>query len=58
MKLLSTREFSELIGVSRETLKKQRQRKSSPYKYHTFGRKDCYESPQVRQKPVFDMMRI
>ena len=53
MKYLSSRGLSELTGVSLETLKKQRYRNSSKYKYtkSNTGRV-LYETPEVRQTEV------
>ena len=53
MKYLSSRGLSELTGVSLETLKKQRYRNSSKYKFtkSNTGRV-LYETPEVRQTEV------
>ena len=49
MKYLTSKEMSEITGVSQETLKKQRFRNNSPYKYtkSNTGRIQ-YETPEVR----------
>ena len=51
MKYLTSREMSEVVGVSQETLKKQRFRGNSPYKFikSNTGRV-LYLPPEVRQK--------
>ena len=48
MKYLSSRQMSEVTGVSLETLKKQRFRNNSPYKFIKEGRRVLYLAPEPR----------